>query len=125
MSLICSLRSLYLFTLGDKRISYTMSVACQRNYIRYGICFVGRDFSVGTATFYGGWTVRRSNPGGGRDFPHAYRPALGPAQPPAQWVPGLSRWLKRPGRGVYHLPTSSAEVKERVKLYIYSPYGPS
>jgi hypothetical protein len=31
--------------------------------------------------------------------------------------------VKRPGRGVDHTPSSSAEVKERVKLYHYS--GPS
>jgi hypothetical protein len=32
-------------------------------------------------------------------------------------------WKKRPGRGVDHSPLSSAEVKERVELYLYSPLG--
>ena len=30
-------------------------------------------------------------------------------------------WVKRPGRGVNHPLPSSAEVKERVELYLYSP----
>jgi hypothetical protein len=33
--------------------------------------------------------------------------------------------VKRPGRGVDHPPSSSARVKERVELYLYSPSGPS
>ena len=65
------------------------------------------------------WTM------GGRDFPHPTRPSLGPTQPPVQWVPAAFPGLKRPRRGADHQPPSSAEVKERVELYICSPFGPS
>jgi len=33
--------------------------------------------------------------------------------------------VNRPGCGVDHPPPSRAEVKERIKLYLYSPYGSS
>jgi hypothetical protein len=35
------------------------------------------------------------------------------------------RVVKRPGLGVNHLPPFSAEVKERVELYLYFPSGHS
>jgi len=60
----------------------------------------------------------------GRDFPHMCRPALRLTQPPVQWVRGLSR-VKWRAHGVDHPPPSSAEVKERVELYMYSLSRPS
>jgi len=38
--------------------------------------------------------------------------ALGPTQPPIQWVPGGSfLGVKRPGREAHHSPSTSVEVK--------------
>jgi len=47
-----------------------------------------------------------------RDFPHLFRPALGPTQPPVQWVPALSRGKVRPGLDADLSPPSSAVVKK-------------
>ena len=68
-----------------------------------------------------GWTVRESNPGGGTR-PHW------PWDPPSLLCNGFRvsyAGVKRPGRGFIHPPPSSAEVKERVELYLYSPSGSS
>jgi hypothetical protein len=46
-------------------------------------------------------------------FATASRPALGPIEPPIQWIPRvLSPGVKRPGREADHSPPSSAEVKK-------------
>ena len=46
---------------------------------------------------------------------------------PASYTMGTGSfpWLKWPGRGVDHPHPSSAEVKERVEFYLFSPSGPS
>ena len=52
----------------------------------------------------------------------------GPGAHTASYTMGtasLCSGVKRPGRGVDHLPPSSAAVKERIELYICSPSGPS
>jgi len=73
-----------------------------------------------------GWTVWGSNPGGGgARFSELLQ--TGPRAHPASYTRGTGSFsgVKRPGRGVDHPPPSSAEVKERIELYIYSPTGPS
>ena len=85
---------------------------------------MGRDSAVGIATRYG-----LDGPGveswWGRDFPRPSRPALGPTLPPIRWVPGLFPGGK--AAKAWRLPPTppSAEVKESVELYLYSPFGTS
>jgi hypothetical protein len=57
-----------------------------------------------------GWTS--SSPVGGKNFHFTMsRPALGPIQPPVQWVPGVLSWGKASGLEPGHSPPSSAEFK--------------
>jgi hypothetical protein len=75
--------------------------------------------------FATGWTFRGSNPGGGEIF--RSRPDR-PWGPPSLLYNGYRVYfpgVKRQGRGVDHPPPSSAEIKEKVELYLYSPSGPS
>jgi hypothetical protein len=56
----------------------------------------------------------------------ASRPALGPIQPPVQWVPGvLSPGVNR-GRGgtLTTHPPSSSDVKNELEPYLLSPHAP-
>jgi hypothetical protein len=76
-----------------------------------------RDSSVGIALGYGlddrGSRVRLPAGLGIFLFTTASRTALGPTQPPIQWVPrGLSLGVKRPVRDADHSPPPSVEVKQ-------------
>jgi hypothetical protein len=67
-----------------------------------------------------GWTVRGSNPGE-IEISRTRPSCPGDTQPPIQWVLSLFPGLKRPRRDVNLAPPSSADVEERVELYLYSP----
>ena len=85
--------------------------------------FWSRHSSVGTATHY-----ELGCPGikfrWRRNFLYPSKTALRPTQPLLQWVRGLC-WGKTAGPWRWPPTPSSAEVKERVELYIYSPSGSS
>ena len=85
---------------------------------------MGKDSVDSTAIAYTLYCPGIESPRG-QDTPHSSRRAAGPTQPPTQWVPGRSPGVKCPGRGVDHPLPSSAEVKERVRLQLYSPSVPS
>ena len=70
------------------------------------------------------WTVRGSDPRGGRDFPHPIQ--TGPGAHPAFYTRGTGAFpeVKRPGRGADRPPPSKRRGHERAELYLYSPSGP-
>ena len=90
------------------------------NIVNVTLSLCGPGSEVGIATAYGldglGIEFRWV-----RDFLHLSRLALRPTQHSIQWVPGLSRGKVRPGRDANPSLPSSAEVKNRVELYLYSP----
>ena len=99
-----------------------MFSATPHNFNMITYIYVGPDSSVDVATRY-----VLDGPGiesrWGWDFPHLSRPALGPTQPPIQWVPVLFSGGKAAGAWRWPITPSSVKVKERVELYLYSPSG--
>jgi hypothetical protein len=94
-----------------------------------GVCLhtlqflVGRDGAVGIATCYGLDGPGIESRWGGEIFrTHKDRP-WGPISLLYNGCRAFPGRVKRPGRGVDHPPPSSAEVKERVELYLYFPLG--
>ena len=85
------------------------------------IYIVGRDSSVGIETRYGlnGPEIESR---WRRDFPHLSRPAW---SPPSLLYNGYRVFPGVKAVGAWRCPPtpSSAEVKERVQLYLYSPSG--
>jgi len=83
-----------------------------------------RDSSVGIVSSYG-----LDGPGiesqWRRYFSAPVQTCPGAHPAPYTMSTGSFTGVKRPGLGVDHPPTSSAEFKERVELYLYSPSGPS
>ena len=79
---------------------------------------VGQDGSVGIATRYGVDGPGNRIPVGSRSSAPVQ---TGPGTHPASrtMVPVLFQGVKRPGRGVNYPPSSSAEVKDRVELYLF------
>ena len=83
---------------------------------------VDRDSSVGNATVYG-LDVPGIESRCGAKFPTPVQ--TGSGAHPASYTMGTGSFpgVKRPGHGADH--PFSAEVKERVELYLYSPTRPS
>ena len=88
--------------------------------MKYVTLKVGRDGAVGITTHYG-LDVAGIEFWWGPEFPHPCIRVLGPTQPPIKWVPVLSTEVKRPERGAGKPLPAVVDVKDRVKLYSYSP----
>jgi len=93
------LKVLFRFAVFEQKVLDFLNVTSINGWHMF-LC--GPGSVVGIATGYG-----LDGPGiesrWGRDFLHLSRPALGPTQPPVQWIPCLSPGVKS-GRGVTLIP---------------------
>lgn len=70
-----------------------------------------------------GWTVRRSNPGGGKIIRNCPDWPWGPHRLLYIGYRVFFTAVKRLGCGVDHPPPSRTEVDERVELHLHSSFG--
>jgi len=102
--------------LGNHLLQLCPKVVKHPVYCRQG------QFSQCSDSLQGGRSGDRISVGG-RDYPHPSRPTLWFGQPPTQWGMWALPGVKQLGRGADHRPTSIAEVKARLTLYLYFPSG--
>jgi len=119
------MKKLYHNWLFTKKCSYTfiwniLALFWTTCYDIFTILNVDRNSSVGKATRY-----RLDGPEiecrWRRDFPHLFRPAMGPTTFPRSGCRVIAVG-KVARMWIWPSTPSSAEVKERVELYIYSPH---
>ena len=79
------------------------------NNFKYNI--VGQDTADRTATRYGLRGCSEFEPRWGKDFPHPFRPALGPPNHQYNGHRGSFSGVKRPERGVHHHPDLAPTLK--------------
>ena len=86
---------------------------------------MGRDSLVGIASRYGmgGPGIESRERRGGQIFRSRPHRTWGPSSPLCNGYRFYFPGVMRPGRGVNHSPPSTAEIKERIELCLYSLLG--
>jgi hypothetical protein len=112
-------------TRGCCAFRVTDSILCTLTYVK-AVSWSARDVLHGRRlSNFGDYRYDLGGPGIESQWGEIFR-----TRPDQPWgppgllhntVPGLSRVVNRPRRDVEHPSASSAEVKERVELHVYSP----
>jgi hypothetical protein len=112
-------------TVAECALVYPVIILQFEFHLLYVVCtWVGRDSTIGIVTGYGLGGPRIESRWG-RDFPHP-PVQTGPGAHPASYKMWYRVFPRGKAAGTWHCPPtrSSAEVKERVQRYLYTPSGP-